>query len=323
VTETISIYKIVAEIKLEEGLKLESDALSDQSTAYSRKFKQILRGLSIDPDMFKKDESEKEGYDIPLEAKDAVKSMLNLYTTKAMKSVRKSEFDGLSYKDIKEIIEYVKILLANKLSGIALLRHLNQLELITQYSLKQAVYEFEEDGIRSLIDETKKMLEKNFELTLNQMDKTILLQFYNQVIVKLHKNWGELINIINDLREMEISVIQDDIDKEVCGSKEFEIHEAVLKEILKLKQEEQEMHIEVLKEFTNIKNGEKLLQELKELSKNGNRTEHFKLVTDEDINYDKEYKRTEELIVEAMKILREEKQQQKRTIPDKFIEGLF
>lgn len=313
---TVSLYSIVDEIKQAEGKSLKSDQLSKETSKYSKNLKEILTGLSIDPDLFKDNDGK---YEIPAQAKDEVIKMLNLYTSKEMKLVRKSQFDDLEYKDLKEIIESVKLLLSCKLSGKTLLIHLNQLEVLTQFSLKKAIDEFQEEGIQALIKESRQILDRSFEMILNQADRAALMKYYNQLIIQLHEDWEQIIEIVNDIREAEVGEVTDeDMDTYENAQRDakFPIHKAVLKDILGMKEEIQKKHLEELKKQINLETNAEILKELQLLAKK-NVTDHFKLVTDEDYDVSKVYQSTDDLIKEAVTIhLENKKQKPSETYPN-------
>ncbi|MER2006246.1 MAG: hypothetical protein ABS939_02240 [Psychrobacillus sp.] len=116
--EKFSFYNIVKEIMEEkskkERFKVPSDLVSKETSKYSRYFKEILYGSKINLAYF---QTEKNEYEIPVEAKDVVKRLLLLYTSKPMKAIRKSQFEHLTYQEMQEIVGCLEIFLRSKLQG--------------------------------------------------------------------------------------------------------------------------------------------------------------------------------------------------------------
>ncbi|SDM42708.1 hypothetical protein [Sediminibacillus halophilus] len=306
----ISIYGIVEEV-LEEGTS--SVEISKQTSAYSRKFKEILNGLRIDPQYFKKQGSKKSEYEIPIEAKGAVKNLLLSYTSSPMKSVRKGKFEHLTFQDLKGIVECIKILLSYTLQGKTLLVELNKLDTLTQFNVKKSFSQMKDESIKELIEETESMLCPNFNNMLNQEDRVFLTNHYMLEIKHLNKRLREIIDIVHELREEEVLLTSDLKSKqgEITAKEErLEIHEQVVKELLE-KGEDDELYLsnlKELKEVTGIKNEEMVVKELKELANNNEGTSHFKIVTNEDADLGQKFRTSEEVINEAVRLYYENRE---------------
>lgn len=304
-----TMYEIVKEIEI-DSLKREipSDEISKKTSEYSKKFKEILNGLNIDPAYFKNAKPSNE-YAIPEDARDAVKKLLVLYTSKPMKRVRKSQFEHLSFHEMKDIVECIKVLLCCTLQGKSLLIELNKLEVLTQYAVKEAYFHMQEDSLDGLVGDTKEMLTPSFERMLNHGDRIELMNYYNLEIYRLNKRVRNIIQLVNDIREEELTEISDheyeQREKDEIDER-FEIHEQIVKYFLKESKNKSKSieYIEFIKEvgsFTGLDNEEKVLKELKELSQSGRGTTRFKLVTYEDADFEQYYRPPTEVVFEAIR----------------------
>jgi hypothetical protein len=309
--KAISLYEIVKEIEIESnGSKGEvpSDEISKKSSDYSKKFKEILNGLHIDPAYFIKPKPS-VGYTIPVDAKDAVKKLLLLYTSKPMKQVRKSNFEHLTFQEMREIVECIKKLLCCTLQGEVLLTELNKLEVLTQYTVKEAYSHMWEVGLDSLVEDTKSMLTPSFEHMLNHGDRVELMKYYSLEISQLNKRVQEIINIVNDMREDEIIQIShhehEQHEKEEADGR-FEIHEQIVKYLLKESKSKSKSkeYFENLNEIgflTGLENEEEVLKELKKLVQNKNEKAKLKLVKSEDSDFAEHYRCSNEVVYEAIR----------------------
>ena len=312
--EIVSFYNIVKEIEEEENIKanlqekIPSDILSTKTSKYSRYFKEILKGSKISLDYF---QTEKNNYEIPLEAKEAVKRLLQLYASKPMKVVRKSQFEHLTYHEMKEIVDCLENLLRAKLKGKTLLLELDKLAFLMKHPLKAAISKLEEESLDELMNDAKLVLSSNaiLDLQLNQRDRTVLMKYYNQEIKKLNKGLRRIVEIVKELREEEILQISDEATEKYVHETYTEktpIHNNVLEEIL----QEPNEYLEELQNIVGLKTGSDLatiLEELETLRETKEDTLHFRLVTDEDADFSQKYTDTEELINEAIEIYQEEK----------------
>lgn len=307
--KAISLYEIVKEIEVDNnGSKGEvpSDEISKKSSDYSKKFKEILKGLHIDQAYFIKSKPS-VGYSIPVDAKDAVKRLLLLYTSKPMKQVRKSQFEHLTFYEMREIVECVKKLLCCTLQGGVLLTELNKLEILTQYTVKEAYSHMWEKGLDSLIGDTKSMLIPSFEQMLNHGDRVELMKYYSLEISYLNKRVQEIIHIVNDMREDEIIHISHR-DHEQPENEEddgrFGIHEQIVKYLLKeskskSKSKEYFENLNEIGYLAGLKNEEEVLKELKKLVQNNNESTKLKLVISADSDFAQNYRSSEEVVFEA------------------------
>lgn len=325
--EIVSFYNIVKEIEEEKVRrnslkeensddslkeKITSDTLSKETSKCSRYFKEMLKGAKINLDYF---QNEKNNYEIPLEAKDAVKRLLQLYTSKSMKDIRKSQFEHLTYQELKEIVDCLEILLRSKLQGKTLLLELDKLAFLMKHPLKEAISELEEESLEELMNDAKVMLSYNAELDLqlNQRDRTVLMKYYNQEIKKLNKGLRRIVEIVMELREEEIIRISDEAiekyDHETFRTK-TSIHNEVLTEIL----QEPDEYIKDLAEIVGLMPGSDIapiLKELETLRQTNEDTLHFRLVTDNYADFSEKYNDTEDLIDEAIEIYKDEKRKNK------------
>lgn len=308
--KAISLYEIVKEIEIENNGstgEVPSDEISKKSSDYSKKFKEILNGLHIDQTYFIKPKPS-IGYTIPMDAKDAVKKLLLLYTSKPMKQVRKSQFEHLTFQEMKEIVECIKVLLCCTLQGKTLLVELNKLEVLTQYTVKEAYSYMWEEGLDSLVEDTKSMLIPSFEHMLNHGDRVELMKYYSLEISQLNKRVQEIINLVNDIREDEIIQISNH-EYEQCEKEEvdgrFEIHEQIVKYLLKESKSKSKSkeYFDSLKEIrflAGLANEEEVLKELEKLVQDKNETVKLKLVMSEDFDFEQHYRSSEEVVYEAI-----------------------
>jgi len=312
--EIVSFYNLVKEIEEEKNIKsgiqekIPSDILSTKTSMYSRYFKEILNGANIGLDYF---QTEKNNYEIPLEAKGAVIKLLQMYTSKPMKAIRKSKFEYLTYQEMKEIVDCLEILLCSKLQGNTLLLELDKLAFFMKHPLKAAISELEEESLEELMNDAKEMLSTNaaLDIQLNQRDRTVLMKYYNHEIKKLNMGLRRIVEIVKELREEEILQISDEATEKYeheTYTEKIPIHNEIVEEILK----EPNEYLEELQNIVGLTTGSDvaaILEELDTLRETKEDTLHFRLVTDDAGDFSQKYTDTEELINEAIEIYQEEK----------------
>lgn len=314
----VSFYNIVKEImekkSKKKSFKVPSDIVSKETSKYSRYFKEILYGAKINLAYF---QTEKSEYEIPVEAKDAVKRLLQLYTSKPMKAIRKSQFEHLTYQEMQEIVGCLEILLRSKLQGKILLLEIDKLAFLMKHPLKEAIFELEEESLEELMSDAKLMLTSNAELDLqlNQRDRTVLMKYYNQEIKKLNKGLRRIIDIVMELREEEILLKSDKATEKYeheTYREKTPIHNKVLEEIL----EKPDEYIKDLRKMVGLPPGSDIttiLTELETLRQSKEDTLHFRLVIDDDANFSQKYTDTVDLINNAIEIYQEEIRSNKLT----------
>lgn len=296
----VSMYRITKEI-LEEERTADAFKISDKSSEYSKHFKKILRGLMVNPDIFK---NKKGNYEIPVKAKEEVKKLLK---SKETLPIRNGEFGNASLTNLQETINSIKTLLECKLSGNDLQRELEQLEVITQFSIRQSIHSIEIGGIQNVTNDINRMLSVDFEQVLSQDDRAVILDFYEEELESLYLKLRRIIQIISDLREVELNHVTEEEESSSCdelADGRQKIDEMVITEVLKEKQEQK-----ILCEHMGIQSINVLVEELKDLQSNKEGTENFIFVTNKERDSKKQYRSSEDVLKEAASIFHEEQKE--------------
>lgn len=255
----------------------------------------------VNPDIFK---NKKGNYEIPVKAKEEVKKLLK---SKETLPIRNGEFGNASLTNLQETINSIKTLLECKLSGNDLQRELEQLEVITQFSIRQSIHSIEIGGIQNVTNDINRMLSVDFEQVLSQDDRAVILDFYEEELESLYLKLRRIIQIISDLREVELNHVTEEEESSSCdelADGRQKIDEMVITEVLKEKQEQK-----ILCEHMGIQSINVLVEELKDLQSNKEGTENFIFVTNKERDSKKQYRSSEDVLKEAASIFHEEQKE--------------
>lgn len=209
------------EFGLNEGdYKNHGDHFEDYYKGCLKKVKDIFGKFGINNDVLK---DNKGKYLINSNQRENISELITSYTSKSMKKIRKLKFEEIAIGELEVKYSLVESILKESLNEELFQEELIKMDLITNYHLLKGISEVEKEGleeVKSNIDEIKPFITEKF---LNQEDKVMLLNFYNELIKNTSNMWKDIVEIYCEVREVEMfKEVNNDVDNGNTGISELE-----------------------------------------------------------------------------------------------------
>lgn len=208
----VSLYSLFKEMFEEEGnvrKKSQDGKEIDFGNYYREKRKRLMKifkVLGADPLSLK--DIQKDKYRIPLKQKDNIKKMLQEYTSKKMKLIRKEKFDEIPAEELGRIVAMVEGILKERLGNDE--RYEEQrtcVYLKTRYPVLKNIEEVRKMVLERIVQDMEDMKPVILDNTLQDMDKVYLLRYYRNLLEEASQQWREVVQNVSDLRTLEIADI--------------------------------------------------------------------------------------------------------------------
>lgn len=148
--EFVSFYSICKELHKEESQGRDIDEYYREQRD---RFKEILVHMEIDIETLRQ---EKNGAILLPEArKENVKKLLKGYTSKAMRKVRKSDFQTMENQDLKDIVENMEGLLVDRLEGKDRYEQMSRMYMRTRVKVDEAIDDLKRTAIEGILHDSR------------------------------------------------------------------------------------------------------------------------------------------------------------------------
>ncbi|MDU4853951.1 MAG: hypothetical protein E6X72_06095 [Clostridioides difficile] len=198
----VSLYSICRELFEEQGKASKGISFENYYNEQVERFKEILQSLGVNPNSIRnpKDKS----FQIPEGKKEYVKGLLREYTSSTMKKVRKKQLPQMPFEEMKPIIENIEDFVNDRLDGKQQTKELTKVYVQSRYVVKEAIEQVRSNAIDKILSDIDGFLPLFIEETLNDVDKSVLLKYYIELLNDASEKWKKVINIASEIREEEI-----------------------------------------------------------------------------------------------------------------------
>lgn len=198
----VTLYSICRELFEELGKASKGISFENYYNEQVERFKEILQSLGVNPNSIRnpKDKS----FQIPEGKKEYVKGLLIGYTSTTMKKVRKKQLSQMPFEEMKPIIEDIEAFIKDRLDGKQQTKELTKIYVNSRYVVKEAIEQVRSEAIDKILSDIDGFLPLFIEQTLNDVDKSVLLKYYIELLNDTSRKWRRIIDIASEIREEEI-----------------------------------------------------------------------------------------------------------------------